>query len=261
MRAPRRLLLALIALVGLASDAGACPAGPSPLIFGTSERDYPPHSLNRNGAVSGFDVEVVQAALDSLGCAVEFRPLPWKRALKSLELGRIDGLLTMFRTTEREAFTWYPSEYVSREEMHFVVRAESGMRFDGDLRFLEGRTVGVYRGASYGRSFDDDLEFTRHILDTDKELVRALVDGWIDVAVGNRAAMITAARALNRRRQVKILRPALVRSPSYAGLRMDLGRGPFGPAFDQALRQVKHGPAHEALLSKYDMIEDSALTD
>lgn len=70
--------------------------------------DDPPFSmLGANGEVGGIDVDLNRAALARLGCTVRLVKLPWARALKELELGRLDILPGAFRKPEREVYAHF----------------------------------------------------------------------------------------------------------------------------------------------------------
>lgn len=70
--------------------------------------DDPPFSMQTaDGAVVGIDVEINRAALARLGCQIKLRKLPWARALKELELGRLDILPGAFRRPDREVYAHF----------------------------------------------------------------------------------------------------------------------------------------------------------
>ena len=55
--------------------------------------DDPPFSMQTaDGGVVGIAIEINRATLARLGCQTKLRKLPWARALKELELGRLDVL-------------------------------------------------------------------------------------------------------------------------------------------------------------------------
>lgn len=70
--------------------------------------DDPPFSMQLpDGSIGGLYVDLNRAVLERLGCQVHMVKLPWARALKELELGRLDVLPGAFRKPEREAYAWF----------------------------------------------------------------------------------------------------------------------------------------------------------
>jgi polar amino acid transport system substrate-binding protein len=70
--------------------------------------DDPPFSMELpDGSIGGMYVDANRAALERLDCVVTMRKLPWARALKELELGRLDILPGAFRRPEREVYAYF----------------------------------------------------------------------------------------------------------------------------------------------------------
>ena len=80
--------------------------------------DYPPYILvdEKNNRISGMDVDIVKAAFASQGQEVSFNVLPWKRIIKSMELGLILGTVSCSKRASRDAFMLFsePLSNVSR---------------------------------------------------------------------------------------------------------------------------------------------------
>ena len=70
--------------------------------------DDPPFSmLLPNGEIGGINVDINRLTLERLGCQVTLVKLPWARALKELEQGRLDVLPGAFRRPEREVYAYF----------------------------------------------------------------------------------------------------------------------------------------------------------
>lgn len=79
------------------------------VLYGDS--DYPPYSYVENGRFTGIYVDMLTLAAMALApqFKVELRPLPWKRGLAEMELGRAFGLFPPGRKEERTYITTYSS--------------------------------------------------------------------------------------------------------------------------------------------------------
>ena len=61
--------------------------------------DDPPYSYKLpTGEISGFSVDLLRAVLKGMNCEARFVELPWARALRELEQGRLDILPGALRT-------------------------------------------------------------------------------------------------------------------------------------------------------------------
>lgn len=119
--------------------------------------DDPPFSMQLDdGSVGGLYVDLNRRVLELLGCRAVLVKLPWARALKELEIGRLDVLPGAFRKPEREVYayfsgaTWKPSRNV------LFVRKDLQAQYSlhGLLDLLNtpfrlGAQVGVAYGESY----------------------------------------------------------------------------------------------------------------
>ena len=83
--------------------------------------DYPPYILvdDTTNSISGLDVEIVQAAFADQGVDVSFKTVPWKRIIKSMELGLIPGTVSCTKRPNRTDYMLF-SEPLSIESRAVV---------------------------------------------------------------------------------------------------------------------------------------------
>lgn len=127
----------------LLSFAVCAPAQDAPVLAGC-EPDYPPYCIvTEDGKADGFSVELLRAALASVGRASEFKTDQWRSLMLDLAEGRLQALPILGRTPEREAVYDFTFPYIT---MHgaLVVRTDNReIRGPEDLR---GRRVAVLSG-------------------------------------------------------------------------------------------------------------------
>lgn len=77
--------------------------------------DYPPYILaeDEDKEVKGVDVDITRAAFASQNVPVQFKVLPWKRIVKSMELGLIAGTMSCSIRPEREDFMLFSDQISS----------------------------------------------------------------------------------------------------------------------------------------------------
>ncbi|WP_328822424.1 substrate-binding periplasmic protein [Aquipseudomonas guryensis] len=116
--------------------------------------DDPPFSmLQANGEVGGIDIDLNRAALARLGCTVKLVKLPWARALKELELGRLDILPGAFRKPEREVYAHFSGAVLKPSRNILFMHQDALARWPvSDLLDLQNTTfrLGAQIDVSYG---------------------------------------------------------------------------------------------------------------
>lgn len=75
-----------------------------------------------SGEISGFNSELIRAALKGLNCEAKFVELPWARALRELEQGRLDILPGALRTPEREKYAYFSRPINRSPNVLFVAK-------------------------------------------------------------------------------------------------------------------------------------------
>lgn len=123
--------------------------------------DDPPYSFkSADGDVMGLNAEIVRAALKTMQCEPRFVELPWARALRELEQGRLDILPGALRTPEREKFAFF-SRPVNRSPNVLFVTKGAGSRYK--LKALAdiagtGFRLGAQIGVAYGPDYDAQIK-------------------------------------------------------------------------------------------------------
>ena len=123
------------------------------LIIGTST-GYPPYYFVENGKLAGVCVEVINQTAQLLGMQTVYKQYPWKRMLHSGKTGKVDAVMPLFKTPERELFLLFPEIEIAMEENSFFTRQDSGIHFSGTFKNIKPYPIGVVADYSYGREFD-----------------------------------------------------------------------------------------------------------
>ncbi len=179
---PRRTLTVLgAACLGLGLFAAAAWAGTS---LRLACNDFPPHKIETPGAegLRGFDVDIIDMALQSTGRSAEFSFLPWKRALEFAIRGDVDGLCSCSRTPEREA-TLVFSDELGAVSVGLFARDAVTLAGIAKVEDLKGRKVAVVGGynleGELNQAGADVLAAS-----SDKNALDMLLGGNIDLLYG-----------------------------------------------------------------------------
>jgi len=103
---------------------------------------FPPFSIVEGGKLSGPFPEVTLAVCAEIGASCQIEVLPTRRAMAKVEQGELDGILTLLKTTEREALFFFSEPVVSTA--YSVFSLASNPFVYREARDLSGQTVGVY---------------------------------------------------------------------------------------------------------------------
>ena len=178
-----------------------------PLSVAATQRIYfdeqnPPFMYvdDRTHAAVGLYPSLITEAFRRMAVDVELKTLPWRRALKELELGHA-GLGGHYRSRERQEKYDF-SEPLFEEQIAIYSLAANGPLLH-ELRDLEGKRVGVINGWYYSDDFSAALKSGRikvQPVADDKTNMRKLQLGRLDavLAITQSGDGVLHAMALDR---------------------------------------------------------------
>ena len=178
----QRVLLILLAAVGLPGVSSAQPDDGADPIRSAAEYDYPPFCFeDADGHAAGFSVELLRAAVRAMGRQAEFQTGTWNDLRRMLANGSIDALPLVGRTPEREEAYDFTFPYMS---LHGTIVVRNDTEGVDDLEDLRGRRVAVMRGDNaeeFLRREDRGLEIVT--TDTFEDALMLLSEGGCDGVV------------------------------------------------------------------------------
>ncbi len=114
--------------------------------------DYPPYSfLLEDGKVGGFCSEILIETLNAMNIKnYEIQIVPWARGIRSLEVGKLNGLCPMQKSAKRETFTWFPEEpLLIAQYVFFIHKDNKDVLAYHSLDDLREKVIGIVRGFKY----------------------------------------------------------------------------------------------------------------
>lgn len=121
----------------------------------------PPFRIFEGREPSGLYIDIIRLAVKNLGWTLEFQEMPLARALVQMDEGKIDMMLGPNRTPDRELFMIYLTQVPFPKERKIIL-VPLGAKLPGSLTDLEGKTVGVLRGAVYTAAFDQNERIRKY---------------------------------------------------------------------------------------------------
>lgn len=169
----------LILLCGFAFASGD---EDSVIVLGTNH--VPPFKIIKGEAMDGINAEVLQQIFHGMNLQLKIRECPWQRCLSELREGKIDVILGLFKTPERESLYYFcDPPYKDRSNKAFYLRKGEGHRVQSYEDLYSLNAIGVTRGYKNFRRFDHDQklkkEFVTNHLQNIKKLIGKRLDAFI----------------------------------------------------------------------------------
>lgn len=217
--------------------------------------DSRPTAYIVDGKPTGILVDVVTEAFRRSGHSVKIQLMPWARCLAEVREGNVDGIFSVFRLPEREAFLAYTENPVITQIEVLFIHADSDIQFTGNLAELSHLRTGIIRDTSYGPDIDklvkngtwQNITYTSSV----DSLVAMLAAKRIDFAPSYRAVFLDAAKQAGSIGKIKELSPAVESMPSYLAFNKKRDYAKISAEFDKALASMKKDKSFDAIYAKY----------
>lgn len=110
-----------------------------------------PYQFERNGEITGIDIQIFTQAADKINCDVTFVEKSWTQLLTDLEKGEVDVLAGATITPEREAFANFSTPYRD-ESFTLFIRGSNSYNGNTLSGFLSrSQKVGITSDYFYGK--------------------------------------------------------------------------------------------------------------
>lgn len=214
-----------------------------------------PTSYVSNGKQTGILIDVINEAFKRTGYTVEIKLLPWARCLEEVKNGTVDGIFSVFITEERKIFMTYTSEILITQVQSFFVLKNSKITFDGDLKKLSDKKIGMIIKTSYGPRLDaatnENLFKKIDLAPFSKSNVKKLLSKRVDLIPSYRHIVLSTAKELGELDNIKELSPEIEAIPSYLAFSKKRDYLKLIIAYDKALKDMKKDGTYDMIFKKY----------
>jgi polar amino acid transport system substrate-binding protein len=194
----------------------------------------------------GVFVELFQEVAKRTGESFEFEVYPAQRTKKMFTDGEIDGIFpALDKSIEGKYVESAP--FYSKNEVAFV---REGVPYIEDATQLEGKTVGVTKGYTYGAGITSNPKITLDYADSDVVNMRKLSKGRLDAFVVEEKSGLKALKESGVTNVVyNPEKPLSARRTFFAFQDTAEGRALAGK-FTQALAEMKKDGSFEQIMRK-----------
>ncbi|WP_428813184.1 transporter substrate-binding domain-containing protein [Vibrio makurazakiensis] len=217
----------------------------------TAAQDPWPPFVNKGKGDVGISVEIVTEALASQGHQVQFKIMPWTRALNEVKSGKVDILVATWFTDERTSFLNYSDPYLENS-LKFIKRAGDNFEYS-DFNSLNGKSVGIIRNYGYGSDFLGASNFKKpeanDLISNVKKLKAKRIDLTLEDELVAKATISGAGMNLS---DFAFTNNALSVNPIHvtSGL-SNPKNAEIIEAFNKGLAEIKSNGKLESILAKY----------
>ena len=221
---------------------------------------FPPYiDFDTSGTAHGLDVDILKGAMDLAGCTFTLHEVPFKRALRDVKLGDLDGMPSVSRTAEREEGTYFTKAMRREVVGGFVRNSDTKASAVQSLEALVASDlkVGVVLGGWYGANFDDALEhnpaFHARVQASGDflTLFRWLNAGIVDVAIVDILSGYHVSKKAGLEAQIKPLPFRINVNDLHLMLSRETTTATDLAVIDAALKAYRESAHYKALIRRY----------
>lgn len=217
----------------------------------TAAQDPWPPFVQQDQMNKGISVEIVTEAFKTQGYDVDFKIMPWTRALNDVREGRVDVLVATWFTQERTAYLNYSTPYLENS-LKFIKRKGDGFEYQG-LDSLSGKNVGIVRNYGYGDDFLNATNFNKpeanDLISNAKKLLANRIDLTLEDELVAKSMLSGAGMNLD---DFEFSQNAISNNPLHvtAGL-ANARNAEIIDAFNRGLNEIKANGTFDNILRKY----------
>jgi polar amino acid transport system substrate-binding protein len=206
-------------------------------------RPRPPEIFadEKTGVASGPWVAILDEAAKKIGYSVQWRIVPFTRALEEAKNGSTDIVPGIYIDEDRKSYMEFVGPVgTEHSPVRFLVREgqEHQLKSYEDLKKMR---IGIKRGSIYFPQFDQDKSIQRVASQDDDNMVKMLVAGRFDAMIVNNVEAASVALERNQIRGTAWAEYKPARAmPRYYGIskRTKHNVAILGPALAEALKAM-----------------------
>ena len=215
--------------------------------------NFKPFEYSDGNEVKGMNVEILEAVARSLEITINWKVYPWARCQYLAKTGDVDGLMSLYRTAEREKYYYFPDENINIDECVFFTYPGSNVHYDGTLKSLSGMKILTAHANSYGDAFDEATNFEKVVAPNTVNVVRMVAGKRYRMGIGSRKA-VESEKKLNAYKDKLIILDPPYCIKTYFAFSKDRGSSykALAADFSNALKAFKQTAQYKRIMDKYE---------
>jgi polar amino acid transport system substrate-binding protein len=220
-----------------------------------------PYNCDPAGGKVGYAVEIAKAVFEKAGHTVEYKVLPWTRALAETRAGKIDGAVGA-GTTDKEGLI-LPKEEIALSQNGAYVKASSSWAYK-DIKGLEPVVTGVVLDYTYAGEFGEYVtangKNAKRIVASagnnalEQNLRRMIAGRGIDVVVDDTAVVSYNLKELNLAAEIKSAGTIGEPDPIYIGFSAAKPTAQaYADLLDKGIAELRTSGKLAEILGKYGL--------
>jgi lysine-arginine-ornithine-binding protein len=249
----KKLLTLAVAAIAITAIAGTADAEMKKVRIGT-EGAYPPfNSIDTDGNLVGFDVDIANALCEAANFECEFVIQDWDGIIPALLANKYDAIIASMSITEKRMEVVDFTDKYYNTPAKFV--AAKGMEFEFTADGLAGKKIGVQGSTiheDFARAAFPESEIVTYA--TQDEANADLVSGRIDLALADSVALDEGFIATDAGECCEFVGPDYT-DPTFfgvgAGIAVRKEDTELRDALNAALDQILRDGTYKAINDKY----------
>lgn len=213
---------------------------------------YPPfYFFDENNKPAGICIDIINQVAQSMNLSVQYDSYPWKRMLNYGKEGKVDAVMPLFRTDEREQFLNFPETGLIDEANNFFTSNANPISYSGKLADVTNHKVGVIDNYSYGEEFDT-ADFTdKTIVNNIEQLILLVQNERVELGLGNLQVVSYSAKKMDVADKIHFFDPPVTIIPLFIGFSKKRVNQDFVNQFNEQLQKFKATKAYEEIIQAY----------
>lgn len=249
----RRLFTVLATVLTVGIMAATAQAGQKVKI-GT-EGAYPPfNSIDKDGKLVGFDIDIANALCKAANFECEFVVQDWDGMIPGLMAKKYDAIVaSMSITDERKEKVDFTDKYYNTPAKFF---ARKGSGLEVTPEGLKGKTIAVQRATIHENFLNDNYGgiVTIKSYATQDEAYLDIVSGRADAGIADSVAVMDGFLSTDQGKDFQFFGPNFT-DPKWfgdgAGIAIRKGEGDLVKAFNAAIAKIRADGTYARINAKY----------
>lgn len=225
------------------------------LVIVRGHGNYPPEEMIYKNTLQGFHIDLINAVAKRLSYSVEFRSIPWPRAIREVKNGYADAISYISKNEERAKFLIYNERNITSEAnigLFCLKENKEKIKFNGDFKSLRNFKVGTIRGYSLGSKFNN-ATFLKKDFSSSKELhlVNKILLKYIDLGIANINIINFITRKNKSRDKIHLIRPTISDLPLYLAFSRKKNLESLAIKFGIELEKFKKTSSYKKIRNKW----------